>query len=234
MIGTLEALFVVLVAVLPGAVYTIALENRGAAWAWPRTDPGSQVIRFVGASASFHAVFAPVTYLGYKHLVLTDALTAGTAELYWWPVLLSYLVLPYIWGEITIRSRKWKFHNRGLNRMIYRVVSLYTASAPEPRAWDWLFSKPGVTGTVRLQLTTGEWKVGYWGDSYASSYGEDGDLYMAVQYVTDGDGGLALDDTGAPQPVGAGLLIRWSEVRYLEFSESATEVGTGDGETTEP
>jgi hypothetical protein len=229
MVGTLEALLVVLVAVLPGAVYTIALENRGAGWVWPRSDTGSQIIRFIGASAVFHAIFAPVTYWAYQHLIVTRALSSGThVELYWWPILLGYLLIPYAWGEITIRARRSSDDDSCLlMRTLKRFVGLYAASAPEPRAWDWFFSKPGLKGTVRLQLTTGEWKVGYWGDSYASSYVEDGDLYMAVQYALDDeDGALVLDDSGDMQPLGTGLLIRWSEVRYLEFRDE-----TGDNES---
>lgn len=224
MVGTLEALLVILVAVLPGAMYTVALENRGASWVWPKSDAASQIIKFIGASAVFHALFAPVTYWAYQQLIITRALTNGSAVAwYWWPVLLGYLVLPYFWGEITIRSRNWGDNSWPLKRAISWFVGLYTASTPEPRAWDWMFSRPGLTGTVRLQLTTGEWNVGYWGDSYASSYGEDGDLYMAVQYAVDEDGILALDESGSMQPLGVGLLIRWSEVRYLEFRDETGE-----------
>lgn len=223
MTGTFEALLVLVVAVLPGAVYTIALENRGAGWAWPKSDTTSQIIRFVGASAVFHALFAPVTYWAYRTLIVTHALSAaGRVELYWWPILLGYLIIPYLWGEVSIRARRnWTETSCWLKRFLKWFVSLYTASAPEPRAWDWFFSKNDLKGTIRLQLTTGEWKAGYWGDSYASSYGEDGDLYLGVQYELNEDGSLALDESGDVKPMGAGLLIRWSEIRYLEFGDES-------------
>ncbi|GJO37370.1 hypothetical protein NJB1604_02030 [Mycobacterium marinum] len=222
MIGTLQALLVAVVAVLPGAVYTIALENRGASWAWPKSNASSQIIRFLGASAAFHAVFAPLTYWAYRQLIVTRALSNG-AEIawYWWPILLGYLVVPYVWGEWTVRSRSWGKSSRW-KRLIKGFVGLYTASAPEPRAWDWLFSK-NPTGVVRIQLINGEWKAGLWGDSYASGYGEAGDMYISEQFALDDDGDLDLDDAGEMKSVGAGLLIRWSEVRYLEFSELPAE-----------
>lgn len=237
MISTFQALAVAVVAVLPGALYTIALENRGASWVWPRSDTGSQVIRFLGASAVFHAVFAPVSYWAYQQLI-ADRAQGGSDKhiaLYWWPILLAYVVLPYIWGEWTVRSRSWGGDSCRVKRLIKWFIGLYTAGTPEPRAWDWLFSKPNLSGVVRLQLTTGEWKVGLWANSYASSYGEDGDLYMAEQYALTEAGGLDLDDQGEMRPLGVGLLIRWSEIRYLEFSELPVEAygeRSEDGEAT--
>lgn len=217
MISTFEALLVAVIAVLPGAMYTTALANRGASWAWPKTDVASQVIRFLGTSAVFHAVFAPVTLWAYRKLIVTGDLSDGNAPFFWWPILLLYLVIPYVWGEWTVRSRKWNGESCCFKRGFKRLVGLYTAATPEPRAWDWLFAQPELTGVVRMQLMNDEWRVGYWGNSFASSYGEDGDLYMAIQYVVDEDGEPVIDDSGAMQETGAGILIRWSEVRYLEF-----------------
>ena len=77
MIGTFQALVIALVAILPGALYTIARENFGATWAWRQTDTATQIFRFLSASAIFHAVFAPLTFVAYKKLVITHALTEG-------------------------------------------------------------------------------------------------------------------------------------------------------------
>jgi hypothetical protein len=77
MIGSLQALLVALLAVLPGALFTIARERSGATWAWRQTDASTLIFRFLGASAVFHAFFAPVTYLAYQKLIVTDALTRG-------------------------------------------------------------------------------------------------------------------------------------------------------------
>jgi hypothetical protein len=200
-------------------MYTTALANRGASWAWPKTDATSQVIRFLGTSAVFHAIFAPVTYCAYRQLFANHALNSGgDVRWYWWPILLLYLLVPYVWGEWTVRSRKWDAESCRLKRYFKWFVGLYTAATPEPRAWDWLFARPDLTGIVRMQLANGEWKIGYWGESFASSYGEDGDLFMAIQYVVDDEGVPVSNASGdAMLETGAGLLIRWSEVRYLEF-----------------
>jgi hypothetical protein len=99
-------------------------------------------------------------------------------------------------------------------------VALYTATSPEPRAWDFLFSKPHVTGLVRMQLMNDKWKAGLWADSYASGYGEeDADLYISSQILVYENGNVWLDSQGRLKELGMGLLIRWSEIRYLEFTE---------------
>jgi hypothetical protein len=72
---------------------------------------------------------------------------------------------------------------------------------------------------MRLQLTDGDWKLGLFDDrSYASSYGEDGDIYIAEQYFIRPDGFPLLDKTGEYRATGDGLLIRWLEVKYVDFT----------------
>jgi hypothetical protein len=47
MIDTFQALIVAVIAVLPGAVYTIARESHEASWAWRKTDAATLVFRFL-------------------------------------------------------------------------------------------------------------------------------------------------------------------------------------------
>jgi hypothetical protein len=241
MIGTLQALLVAVIAVLPGALYTIARENHGASWAWRRTDGATLIFRFLAFSAVFHALFAWLSYLAYQQLVVTDDLYNGQAISWWWYLaLLAYTAIPYLWGVLVEKERqgrliqgvpRWKSVQKVLRWRLAskvlrwgepgRLISWWRSdSPPELRAWDFLFSKRQV-GVVRLRLTNDEWKAGLWADSFASSYGEEGDLYLAHQYLVDEDGVLLQDAYGAYLPGGAGLLIRWSEVRYLEFSKWA-------------
>lgn len=42
---------------------------------------------------------------------------------------------------------------------------------------------------------------------------------MPDQALLDEDGQYVLNSTGIPELTGFGILIRWSEVRYLEFLE---------------
>ena len=50
------------------------------------------------------------------------------------------------------------------------------------------------------------------------------DLYLAAILSLDPDTGEILaDDVGSPQVLDSGLLLRWEEIEYLEFTEAAAE-----------
>lgn len=225
MISTFQALLVALVAVLPGALYTIAREHRTAAWSLD--DAAREVIRFLAVSAAFHALLAPITFYAYCKLIKTGALANGQVSLWWWPVLLLYVFLPFVLGEVTARSRRWGPQSVRWKRWMRIAISLYTATSPEPRAWDRVFSMPEAIGLIRLQLADGTWKAGpFDGDSYASNMQGDQDLYLADQVELTEDGHFVVDSDQRPRLLGVGLLIRWSEVRYAEISR--TEEGGDD------
>jgi hypothetical protein len=212
MIGTLQALLVALLAVLPGALFTIAQETHGASWAWRQTDPSGLLVRFLTFSAVFHALFAPLTYYAYRRLILNPVLANGWSISWrWYALLLAYMATPYFLGVLTEKGRDVK----GLRWL----VSLWGGRYPELRAWDRFFrNRPG--GLLRLKLTDDGWKLGLFNNkgSYASGYGEDGDIYLVQQYLIDPDTGVpAVTDKGDLIEVGAGLLIRWSEVKYFDF-----------------
>lgn len=237
MIQTFQAFLVLLVAVLPGAVYTIARESRGATWAWRQSDAGTLVFRFLCASAVYHALLAPLTYHAYRQLIHSHALAEGRSlSWWWWGVLLAYVFVPFAGGILTEKGRNWRGSTCWAKKAVSLVVSLYAGSSPEPRAWDWFFDKRP-TGIVRMKLTNGEWKAGLFDrDSFASGYGEEGDIYLANEYLVDEDGVLLDDGKSGYQSAGVDLLIRWSEVHYLEFSEwpqtahdSTSESGAIDG-----
>lgn len=209
MIGTLQALIVALLAVLPGALFTIARETHGATWAWRQTDGSTLVVRFLSFSAVFHAICAPLTYYAYRRLIVNPVLANGWPISWrWYALLLAYMALPYLFGVLTQKGRRVK----GLRQ----VVALWGGSYPELRAWDRFFSsKPA--GVMRLKLVNDEWKAGLFNDrSFASSYGEEGDIYLAKQYLV-GEDGFPRSVNGRHVSAGAGLLIRWSEIRYVDF-----------------
>lgn len=235
MFGTLQALLVATIAVLPGAAYTIARESRGATWAWRQTDAATLIFRFLTASAVFHAMLAPVTYRAYEHLIVTHKISQGqTLSWRWWPVLVVYVVVPYVVGAITENARAWRDDASWFKRALSRIVAVYAGLSPEPRAWDRFFGRRPY-GIVRLQLTNDEWKAGLWSDlSFASQYGEDGDLYLADEYVIDENGVIQREGENADgdyREAGVGLLIRWSEVRYLEFVEWLASDVENEGST---
>jgi hypothetical protein len=234
--STFQALFVALLAVLPGALYTLARENFGASWAWQQTDTATQIFRFLGASAVFHVLFAPLTYRAYQEFVVTDvadnAAKGETLSWWWWAALVGYVALPYALGALTESSRNWRLSTCWLIRwpqaLLTWCLALFVGKSPEPRAWDWLFSTPNLGGYIRLRLANSEgWKAGLWLDSYASGFGVDPDLYIAEEVAITDDGEIiTIDDNDSPGVLGRGLLIRWSEIKYLDFTKFDPEGGT--------
>jgi Family of unknown function (DUF6338) len=209
MIGTLQALLVALLAVLPGALFTIARETNGASWAWRATDNSTLVFRFLSFSAVYHVGFAWLTYIAYQRLIVTGRLANGCPISWkWYAVLLSYVAIPYLIGVVTEKGR----HVKGLGWL----VGLWAGRNPELRAWDRFFATEPA-GLMRLKLTDEGWKLGLFNKkSYASGYGEDGDIYLVQQYLI-GTDGIPVDQGGHLVEVGAGMLIRWSEVKYFDF-----------------
>ena len=61
---------------------------------------------------------------------------------------------------------------------------------------------------------------GYYGeDSYVSRYPDLQDIYIGRAVEIDPDSGnIVRDSEGTPRLLSSGLLIRWDEVEYLEFT----------------
>ncbi len=95
--------------------------------------------------------------------------------------------------------------------------------SPYPTPWDWYFSRRQPVFTL-IHLADGSLIGGYWGDrSYASSYPEQGDLYVSSVYKVDDEGRFQgpVEDTD-------GLLIRKDQYSYIElFTVPKTEVANG-------
>jgi hypothetical protein len=215
MVATFQALAGIVLALLPGAAYTFAYERVAGPFGITLSD---RLVRFLAASAVFHAMLAGPELLLYREFVVTGRL--GRGDLSWLLVgvlALGYLALPTGVGTLVAlgRQRNWP------------GVRLF-GGTPEPRAWDYLW-RLGVPGVVRLKLKSGTWLAGVYGTtatgrrSYAAGYPEPGDLYLSLQLRVDpATGEFARDDEDRPLPVpgGSGLLIRWSEIEYLEFQET--------------
>ncbi|ORW07207.1 DUF6338 family protein [Mycobacterium kyorinense] len=221
MVTTFQALLVAIIAVLPGAVYTLARESHGASWAWRKTDAATLIFRFLATSAAFQALLAPATYYAYRHVVLTGATAPDELPWTWWAAIAAYITIPYLVGVWMEDSRDWKPSSRRVigwpKNAVKRTLAFISGTDPEPRAWDRLFSTDR-TGYITLKLKGGEWKAGIWyRPAYASAYGEDQELYIAEQIVVSAEGAVAYDDNGDPAYLGVGLLIRWSEIEYVEF-----------------
>lgn len=210
---TFQALAVLALALLPGALYVWAFERFTGAWGVRFSD---RILRFVEVSAVLHAILAPLTYWLWMEFIVSGRLGAGEAPPALWLVALTYVGVPIVAGTLvgigTRNQANW--------------TRLITGPEPAPRAWDHLFgARPD--GWIRLRLKSGPWLAGAYTretethKSYAAGYPEEEDLYLVESVEVDPDTGeFHLDEDGAPVARGSGILVRWSEVEYLEFIEA--------------
>lgn len=209
---TFEALGTLALALLPGALYVWSFERLVGLWGIRLTD---RLLRFVGVSATLHVLFLPVTYRLWIEYVTSGRLSRGDVSLALWGAPLLYVILPVVLGSVvgraTLVGKRWP--------------KLITGPTPAPRAWDYLFgTRPD--GWIRLRLKTGKWLAGAYTKeagnrkSYAAGYPEEQDLYLVETVEVDPTTGVFVyGDDGLPVPRRSGILIRWSEVEYLELIE---------------
>jgi hypothetical protein len=216
MIATFQGLLVAVLALLPGASYTFALERVTTGYGASFAD---RLVRFLAASAVIHALLAGGEYQLYRYLIAEHRLASGTANTW----LLQGLALGYVLLPTAIGSAVGWGHKRHQKWAI-----LLVGAAPEPRAWDYMW-RHTQRAIVRIKLKSGTWLAGYYGWSadgrrlsYASAHPEEGDLYLAAGLVIDPDNGeLVLDENKqtVPLPDARGLLVRWLEIEYIDIKE---------------
>lgn len=211
--GTVVALAITLLAVLPGALYTWAFEQQAGNWGADSTD---RLARFAGASAIFLALELPAVYECYRRYVATGDVAAGRPlPAAVWTLPLVVILVPFglgrLVGRATHRRRPW--------------ASVLTGPAPAPRAWDDLFAQADLTGWLVLKLKEGHWLGGYWGAStatglrsYAAGYPDVQDLLVAETAEVDQNGDFIVDEHGFPRLTGVATLVRWDEVDYALFA----------------
>jgi hypothetical protein len=156
------ALLALALALVPGALYVWAYERQAGGKTIRFSD---RVLRFVGGSALFHALLAPLTYWVWSEL-WPRARDGDPLPWTAWLLALAYVLVPIVTGAYVgarvQRGASW--------------TALLTGPQPAPRAWDYLFHHRS-DGWIRLRLKSGEWIGGAFADangrrSYAASYPE--------------------------------------------------------------
>jgi hypothetical protein len=220
---TFQALLVLAVAVLPGALYTWYFEREVGRWGATLSD---RVSRFIGASAAFQALFAFPWYWLWTHYLHRAVVVAGQdqihnlllegrplpAWLFFLPVL--YVALPIAVGTLAALAVRHKKRAVWI-RHVARVVA---GRDPAPRAWDYVFSE-SPAAVMRLRMNSGVRLGGLFGaNSYAAGYPEQPqDLFIEKAYLVDQrDGTFLRDGTGSFRETGSGVLLRWDDVELLE------------------
>lgn len=210
--SSFQALAVLAVGLLPGALYVWSFEGVVGRWGATLSD---RVLHFVGASALLQAAAAPITYSLWAEYVYPGRLArAEPLPIGLWFVALSYALAPILLGWVVGHGtrRRWKW------------TQLLTGRNPAPRAWDAFFGDDP-EGWARLRLKSGAWIGAAFGGkdgrrSYFAGYPEKQDLYLVQTAEVDPDTGEFLYDEDEQLRVrDSGVLLRWDEVEYLEFFE---------------
>ena len=195
------------VAFLPGALFAWAFERLAGQFGIQRKD---RVLRFVGGSAVFFALFSAPLYWLYANY--WQSFASGQPLPRWLTVVpLAYVALPTAAGT---------FLGRGV-REGWRWTHIVFGAGRTPRAWDYLFQHRR-EGWVRCRLKSGTWIGGAFAEiggrqSVVARYPEPQDLYLAATIDVDPRTGNLRGDWQAATDDSVGVLLRWEEIEYLEF-----------------
>ena len=144
----------------------------------------------------------------YREYISSGRLGRGEVS----PWLLQLIVMGYVFLPTAAGSFLGHGRQQG-----WRWVLWLTGASTEPRAWDYLWRRQGVTMIVRLKLESGAWLGGFFGNvpgsagAYAAGYPEAQDLFLGLQVQVDPEtGAFERDPEGRVQPVPSqsGLLVR--------------------------
>lgn len=180
-------LFLVLPGLISMQVYRMVMPAYRIQW-------GTALLEGLFYSAINFALFSPLIYLLYGG-ILSDV-RAVWYVLLWIAVL---LVGPLLWPLLI----RWIVRNTKLVRHL---------QLPYPSAWDYYFDKRHPAFAL-VHLKNGKMIGGYYGnESYATSFPNNGDIYLEAVYKVGEDGtfGAAVDDTD-------GVIIRREEYYYIEL-----------------
>ena len=215
----LQALSVLVVALLPGALFVWGFERNAGRYGIGLKD---RVLRLVGSSAVFLALSASGLYWLYASY--WDQFSTREPLPVWLVAMpITYVAVPGIVGWIlgvhVRRGTGWIRALAGPDRA--------------PRAWDHLFQdRPA--GLVRCKMKSGTWVGGEYAEAegmrpYASGYPENQELYLARSLeISPDDGRFILDENSQMIRGEGGLLMRWEEIEMMEFIHVREEEGSGE------
>jgi hypothetical protein len=203
---TFSTLAGIVLLLLPGALYVAGYERKAGRW---RVDSPDRLIHYFGVSIVLAALAAPVTFWAWHHYWHSGILKREH-HLPLWPyvLLLAFIFVPlalgYIVGACAMRR--------------VPIVRRIHERTP-PRAWDGLFDEP-LNGWIRVRTKAGTWVGGALDeDAVASTYPSDGDILFTVASVDPDTGEFVRADDGEIElQSGSQVLIRWSEIEYLQVN----------------
>lgn len=216
MVDTFQGVFVILVALLPGALSTWGFEREiGSSWSVGLAD---RFLRFVAWSVVLHVVAAPATFWLWRYYLHEGRLARAEVSWWLWLLAIAYVVVPLAGGLLLGRGTQAGW---GWARWL-------AGRHPAPTAWEHFFGQ-NEEGTLRIRLKSGKYVAGVYAalsggveQSYAAAYPHEPlDLWLVRAVAVDPDTGeFQLDAGGSPLVLGSGMLLRYDEIEFLEFFSS--------------
>lgn len=229
---SIVALLIVVVAILPGSVYTWAYERQASAFGVTFAD---RTLRFTALSVIFHLALGWPEYWLYRLAFSPENFASGQFAAAWAAGILL-MVLPAIIGTVlgglyatrgTRTGWTW-IRNRLSVDQEKRLLRTALGKTPAPRAWDDLFSDAPFA-YLRVKTISGEWIAGLFADhSYAGGYPHEADLLLEDVWQVSDDGGLLEKSLGYPVYIPASQ-IAWLEVIPQQNNEEEDTGGTQQG-----
>lgn len=214
--STVVGVLVILVAVLPGAVYTWAFERQASPFGVTFAD---RTLRFIGVSVVVHLLAAWPEYAVYRVAIAGRHVVLVGQFLLLWAGLLLLVALPGVAGTVlgglyaTRTTRKgWSGVRKHLSEeQEARLLSTMLGRDPAPRAWDQLFSERP-DAYLRVRTVDGTWLAGRFANaSYAGGFPNDADLLLEEAYAVDQSSGLI-----GGQPRGYSVYVPAAQIAWLE------------------
>lgn len=145
------------------------------------------------SSVNFGLLFPLIIYIHYNGFSAKHPIWYGIIGMF------ILFIAPIIWPTIYRKIIKNKKLMNGLQ-------------LPYPSSWDYFFDLR-IPVFVLIHLNNGEMIGGYFGEnSYATSFPNDGDIYIETVYAVNADGSF-----GDPIDLSRGLLIRKAQYTHIEL-----------------
>jgi hypothetical protein len=190
--STVAGLLVLVVAVLPGLVYTLAFERQAGDFGSTLAD---RTLRLIAASAVFHLVAAWPEYGAYR-TILGGGEPHSPGEFgILWAGAIAMVALPAAAGTCL---GLWYRRRGALSPRKQRLLRLVLGRDVAPRAWDDFFSERP-TVYIRVRTTDGTLLGGLFASrSYAAGFPHHPDLLLEEAYAVDSKTGELREQLGYP------------------------------------
>jgi len=199
--NTLDAILIVAYCLVPGYLFTLA---RQTVLVGDKRGRNQIVLESIAGSMVFWAVFAPIV-LNNKTVVLTEKSFVAQNWVGFWCVTALCLILPPILGLLV----GWLQRERWFGKLDWLPIK-----SSIPKAWDYVFSQERARW-VLVTLTDDTRVAGFFGgDSFASSYPNDEDLYIQQVHAVDENGRILHALPGAHS-----VWVPRTTIKFVEFKE---------------